>query len=86
MGLQHHLRLDGVFYVKLTYMENKEKNLTFEELEEKSNNEILFEIKQMEADHEALKLKMLKDYDKLVEIEKRFEKANLILLKRLKGE
>lgn len=67
-------------------MENKEKNVTFEELEEKSNNEILFEIKQMEADHEALKLKMLKDYDKLVEIEKKFEKANLILLKRLKGE
>lgn len=67
-------------------MENKEKKLTLEDLEEKSNNEILFEIKQMEADHESLKLKMLKDYDKLVEIEKRFEKANLILLKRLKGE
>ena len=67
-------------------MEKNEKKLTFEDLEEKSNNEILFEIKQMEADHESLKLKMLKDYDKLVEIEKRFEKANLILLKRLKGE
>jgi hypothetical protein len=64
-------------------MENKE---IIQDLEEKSNNEILFEIKQMEADHEALKLKMLKDYDKLVEIEKRFQKANLILLKRLKGE
>lgn len=56
------------------------------DLEEKSNNEILFEIKKMEADHEALKLKMLKDYDKLVEIEKRFDRANQILLKRLKGE
>jgi hypothetical protein len=67
-------------------MEKNEKKLTFEDLEEKSNNEILFEIKQMEADHESLKLKMLKDYDKLVEIEKRFERANLILLKRLKGE
>jgi hypothetical protein len=64
-------------------MENKE---IIQDLEEKSNNEILFEIKQMEADHEALKLKMLKDYDKLVEIEKRFQKANLILLKRLKGD
>lgn len=55
-------------------------------LEDLSNNEILFEIKQMEADHEALKLKMLKDYDALVEIEKRFDKANQILNKRLKGE
>jgi hypothetical protein len=51
-----------------------------------SNNEILFDIKQMEADHEALKLKMLQDFDKLVEIEKRFDKANKIILKRLKGE
>ncbi len=55
-------------------------------LEDKSNNEILFEIKQMEADHEALKLKMLKDYDKMVELEKKFDQANKILLKRLKGE
>ncbi len=79
----HHLPLDGAFYVKIFFMENKE---IIQDLEEKSNNEILFEIKQMEADHEALKLKMLKDYDKLVEIEKRFQKANLILLKRLKGD
>jgi hypothetical protein len=57
-----------------------------EDLEEKSNNEILFEIKQMEADYEALKLKMVQDYDKLIEIEKRFESANKIILKRLKNE
>lgn len=57
-----------------------------EDLENKSNNEILFEIKQMEADYEALKIKMLKDLDKMEEIEKRFNKANTILLKRLKGE
>jgi len=75
-----------VFYVKKIFMEKNEKKSLFEELEEKSNNEILFEIKQMEADHEALKLKMIKDYDKLIEIEKKFERANLILLKRLKGE
>ena len=78
--------LDGVSYVKNIFMEKNEKKSLFEELEEKSNNEILFEIKQMEADHEALKLKMIKDYDKLIEIEKKFERANLILLKRLKGE
>ena len=58
----------------------------YEDLDEKSNNEILFEIKQMEADHEAIKLKMLQDYDKLVEIEKRFDVANKIIVKRLKGE
>lgn len=58
----------------------------YEDLEEKSNNEILFEIKQMEADYEALKLKMVQDYDKLVEIEKRFEAANKVILKRLKKE
>jgi hypothetical protein len=57
-----------------------------EDLESKSNNEILFEIKQMEADHEAIKLRMVKDYDKLVEIEKRFDQANKLLVKRLKGE
>jgi hypothetical protein len=56
------------------------------ELEEKSNNELLFEIKQMEADYEALKLKMIQDYDKLIEIEKRFEETNKIILKRLKKE
>jgi hypothetical protein len=56
-----------------------------DDLESKTNNEILFEIKQMEADHEAIKLRMLKDFDKLVEIEKRFDQANKLLLKRLKG-
>ena len=56
------------------------------DLESKSNNEILFEIKQMEADHEAIKLRMLKDLEKLEEIEKRFDQANKIIVKRLKGE
>jgi hypothetical protein len=57
-----------------------------EKLENMSNNDILFQIKQYEADHEALKLKMLKDYDALIEIEKNFDRANKILVKRLKGE
>ena len=61
-------------------MNNQKDNL-----ENKSNNEILLEIKQLQADHEALKLKMVKDYDALVEIEKRFDKANKLLTKRLKG-
>jgi hypothetical protein len=62
------------------------KNNVMEDLENKTNNELLFEIKQMEADHEALKLKMLKDFDKMVELEKRFDTVNKIILKRLKGE
>lgn len=57
-----------------------------EKLEDKSNNEILFEIKQMEADHEAIKLRMLKDLEKLEELEKRFDQANKLIVKRLKGE
>ena len=57
-----------------------------DKLEDMSNNEILFLVKQLEADHEALKLKMLKDYDKMVEIEKTFDNANKLLVKRLKGE
>jgi hypothetical protein len=55
------------------------------DLESKSNNEILLEIKQIEADHEALKLNMLKDLDRLFELEARFERANQIILNRLKG-
>jgi len=57
-----------------------------DELEKKSNNEILFEIKQMEADHEAIKIRMLKDLEKLEELERRFDKANKLIVKRLKGE
>jgi len=54
--------------------------------DDKTNNEILFEVKQMEADYEALKLRMLKDFDELVEKEKRYDYANNLLLKRLKKE
>jgi hypothetical protein len=57
-----------------------------DKIEDKSNNEILLMIKQYEADHEALKLKMVRDYDKLLEIEKNFDIANKIIVKRLKGE
>ena len=60
------------------------KILTSKELEEKSNNELLFEIKKMEAEHEAIKLKMLNDYDTMIELEKTFKLANEIILKRLK--
>jgi len=57
-----------------------------EDLENKSNNEILFDIKQIQADYDALKIKMLKDYDKMEELERNFDRANKIILKRLKKE
>ena len=63
-----------------------EEKVEKEDLEALSNNEILFKIKQYEADHEAVKIKMLKDLDKLLEIEKKFDVANKIIVKRLKGE
>jgi DnaJ-domain-containing protein 1 len=55
-------------------------------LEDKSNNEILFEIKQMEADYEAIKIRMVRDFDKLEELERKFDKANKLITRRLKGE
>ena len=61
-------------------------NKELKKLEGLSNNEILFQIKQYEADHESIKLKMLKDLERLEEIEKLFDQANKIILKRLKGE
>ncbi len=54
-----------------------------DELENKSNNDLLFEIKQMEADYEALKIKMLQDLDKMDEMDRRFDRIQLILHKRL---
>jgi len=64
----------------------EEEKKIVDDLESKSNNEILFQIKQFEADHEAIKLKMLKDYDKLLELESRFDKAHKIIKRRLNGE
>jgi len=57
-----------------------------EELRDKSNNELLFEIKQMEADYDAIKLKINKELDKMDEIEKRFALATKILHVRLNGK
>jgi hypothetical protein len=57
-----------------------------ENLDEMTSNELLFQIKQLEANHESIKLKMIKDFDHMIEIEQKFDKVNKILLKRLKGE
>lgn len=54
--------------------------------EDKSNNEILMEIQQIKAEHEALKTKMVNDYDRLIHLEEMFDAGNKVLTKRLKGE
>jgi hypothetical protein len=68
-------------------------------LENKTNNEILIEIKQLEMNYDSLKTSMVKDLDlieelkekmkkewlKLEQVEASFMEANDIILKRLKG-
>jgi len=54
--------------------------------EEQSNNEILLELQQMKVDHEAEKIEMLKHFDILEAIEKRFKAANDVLYNRLSGK
>jgi hypothetical protein len=53
--------------------------------EDKSNNEILLEIKQLQLDHESLKIKIAREFDKLVEIEQLFDEAQKVIKKRLIG-
>jgi hypothetical protein len=54
--------------------------------EDKTNNEILLEIKQLQFDHEALKMKIIREFDKLVEIENKFNDAQKIIKERLVGK
>lgn len=51
----------------------------------KTNNEILLEIKQMQLDYEAQKLKILNEYDKLIEIEAKYDDAQKVIKSRLTG-
>jgi hypothetical protein len=53
--------------------------------EDKSNNEILLELKQMQLDYEAQKLKTLKEFDKLIDIENEYNNAQNIIKSRLTG-
>jgi hypothetical protein len=57
-----------------------------EKLKDKLNSDLFLEIKQLQLDHEALKQKILKDYDKLIAIEERFNDVNKLVLSRLTGE
>jgi hypothetical protein len=53
--------------------------------EDKSNNEILLELKQMQLDYEAQKLKTLKEFDKLIDIENEYNYVQNIIKTRLSG-
>jgi hypothetical protein len=53
--------------------------------EEKNNDEILLEIKQIELDYQALKQKLINDFDKLVEIEGKYAEAHKVINERLKS-
>lgn len=57
-----------------------------DDFKNKTTNEILSEISEMQQEHEALKHKILSDFDKLETIEKKFKLANDELIKRLNGE
>lgn len=52
---------------------------------EKNNDEILLEIKQIEFDYLALKQKLINDFDRLVEIETKYSEAHKVINERLKG-
>lgn len=56
-----------------------------DKLEDKSNNQIITEIQQIKLEHEALKNKILRDYEKLEYLEKKFNDANKIISLRLRG-
>jgi len=50
------------------------------------NNQIMTEIVSLQAEHEAIKIRILKEMDKLEAVEKQFNDANLILASRIKGQ
>jgi phosphomevalonate kinase len=53
--------------------------------EDMSNNQIITEIKSIEAEYEALKIKIVNCLDQLESLEKLFKEANDTLVKRIKG-
>ena len=52
--------------------------------EDKTNNEILLRIKQLEFEHEAQKQKLIEGYDKLIAMEEEAAGAILEINNRLK--
>ena len=55
-----------------------------ENWDEKTNNEIVIRLKEMEMEHINIKDKIIMLYDSLENLEKNFSQGNEILLNRLK--
>jgi hypothetical protein len=53
--------------------------------DDKNNDEILLEIKQIEFDYEALKQKLVNDFDNLVDLETKYAEAHKVINERLSG-
>lgn len=56
------------------------------EWEDKTNDEIVIALKQLQMDYDAQKLKTVKEFDKLIEIEKVFVEASSVITERMKGK
>ena len=56
-----------------------------EKLGEKSNNQILVEMREMRLEHDAIKEAMMKSLTELEKIEKKYDEFNKELYTRLKG-
>ena len=54
--------------------------------EEKGNNELMQILNNLKIEHDAIKTQMLKDLDRLEQVEATFEKINKILKNRLSGQ
>lgn len=52
---------------------------------EKSNNELLQIVNNIQVAHSAMKIKMLKGLDELEQLEREFKKINNVLKTRLNG-
>jgi len=50
------------------------------------NNQIMVEIVSLQAEHEAIKVRILQEMDNLELIEKKFNEANKTLVARIKGQ
>lgn len=53
--------------------------------EDKNNDEILLEIKQIEYDYQARKQKLINDFDELVALETKYAEAHKVINERLNG-
>jgi len=54
--------------------------------EDIGNSQIMTEIVTLQAEHEAIKNRILKEMDNLDRIEKLFKEANTVLADRIKGQ